>query len=87
MHISIWQSNLSVMPPCPGMESPKSLILNALLKPDAKNPPKGAQRLENRAITSEWICTGASQKPSTPNISTGSENFFGMYRELMSQCG
>mmetsp|Transcript_65346 Transcript_65346/g.160901 ORF Transcript_65346/g.160901 Transcript_65346/m.160901 type:complete len:205 (-) Transcript_65346:953-1567(-) len=38
----IWQSMRSVMPPCPGMRSPKSLILKARLKPDAKKPPKGA---------------------------------------------
>lgn len=37
-----WQSIRSVMPPCPGIESPKSFTLNARLKPDAKNPPKGA---------------------------------------------
>jgi len=30
---TIWQSMRSVMPPCPGMVSLKSLILNARLKP------------------------------------------------------
>ena len=29
-------------PPWPGMRSPKSLILKARLKPDAKKPPNGA---------------------------------------------
>ena len=44
-----WQSMRSVMPPCPGMLSPKSLILNPRLKPLAKNPPKGAISDANRA--------------------------------------
>ena len=34
-----WQSKRSVMPPWPGMESPKSLILKVRLRPEAKNPP------------------------------------------------
>jgi len=37
-----WQSIRSVIPPCPGILCPKSLMLNARLNPDAKNPPKGA---------------------------------------------
>jgi len=39
------------MPPCPGILSPKSLILKALLRPLAKNPPKGAIREANVAKT------------------------------------
>uniref|UniRef100_A0A2M4ANW0 Uncharacterized protein n=1 Tax=Anopheles triannulatus TaxID=58253 RepID=A0A2M4ANW0_9DIPT len=39
--IKNWQSKRSIIPPCPGIISPKSLILNARLKPDAKNPPNG----------------------------------------------
>ena len=78
MHIKIWQSNLSVIPPCPGIDAPKSFILNALLNPDAKNPPKGAHMLENKAIISEWIWTGANQNPSTPNISIGNKYFWGI---------
>ena len=78
MHIIIWQSNLSVIPPCPGIEVPKSLILNALLNPEAKNPPKGAHTLENTAMTREWNWTGAIQNPSIPNISIGSKYFFGI---------
>jgi len=38
----IWQSIRSVIPPWPGIRSPKSLILKARLKPEAKKPPKGA---------------------------------------------
>ena len=37
-----------MMPPCPGMMSPKSLILKARLKPEAKNPPKGPMMEANR---------------------------------------
>lgn len=37
-----WQSILSVIPPWPGMLSPKSLMSNARLNPDAKKPPNGA---------------------------------------------
>ena len=51
-----WQSILSVMPPCPGMESPKSLILKPRLKPDAKKPPKGAMMEANMAITTACSC-------------------------------
>jgi len=35
------------MPPCPGIIFAKSFTFNALLKPDAKNPPKGAIKLAN----------------------------------------
>jgi hypothetical protein len=53
--MSIWQSILSVMPPCPGMVSAKSLILRALLNPEAKKPPKGAMKLANRLNVMQWI--------------------------------
>lgn len=54
-----WQSIRSVIPPWPGIECPKSLMLNALLKPDAKNPPKGATRDAKVAMTRQWIWKGA----------------------------
>ena len=54
-----WQSMRSVMPPCPGMESPKSLILKLRLKPDAKKPPKGAMMLANMASTTACTCARA----------------------------
>lgn len=54
-----WQSILSVMPPCPGIECPKSLMLNARLNPDAKKPPKGAKMDANPAMTMAWIWNGA----------------------------
>lgn len=60
--IMIWQSNRSVRPPWPGIEFPKSLILNARLNPEAKNPPNGPSVHAKSAITNEWICTGASMK-------------------------
>ena len=47
-----WQSMRSVMPPWPGMLSPKSLILKPRLKPLAKKPPNGAITLAK----SESIC-------------------------------
>ena len=49
-----WQSIRSVMPPCPGMLSPKSLILKARLKPEAKKPPNGATSEAKHAINSRW---------------------------------
>ena len=48
---TIWQSNLSAKPPCPGMLSAKSFILRDRLSPDAKKPPKGATKDEKSAIT------------------------------------
>jgi len=54
-----WQSMRSVIPPCPGIESPKSLILKVRLRPDAKKPPKGAMRDANVAKIRMWICMGA----------------------------
>lgn len=50
------------MPPCPGMEFPKSLILKALLKPEAKNPPKGAKVQAKSAMTNACSWTGAIMK-------------------------
>ena len=49
-----WQSIRSVMPPCPGMLSPKSLILKARLKPEAKKPPNGATNEAKQAINKRW---------------------------------
>ena len=46
-----WQSIRSVIPPWPGMDSPKSLTLKVRLRPEAKNPPKGAMREANVAKT------------------------------------
>lgn len=54
MSTTYWQSMRSVMPPCPGMLWPKSLMLNARLKPEAKKPPKGATSEANTAKTSRW---------------------------------
>lgn len=56
-----WQSIRSVIPPCPGIECPKSLMLKALLNPEAKNPPKGATREAKVAITKAWIWNGAHE--------------------------
>lgn len=53
-----WQSMRSVMPPWPGMESPKSLILNVRLRPEAKKPPKGAISDAKVANTKMWNCIG-----------------------------
>jgi hypothetical protein len=49
--VVIMQSNLSEKPPWPGIVSAKSLILNALFNPLARNPPNGATRLAKRLIT------------------------------------
>ena len=66
-----WQSILSVMPPCPGMESPKSLILKPRLKPDAKKPPKGAMMEANIAITTACSCRCSTlSEPSSYNCET-----------------
>jgi hypothetical protein len=56
-----WQSMRSVIPPWPGIECPKSLMLKARLKPDAKNPPNGATSEAKVAITSAWIWNGAHE--------------------------
>src|SRR5690349_9043415 len=54
-----WQSMRSVIPPCPGIESPKSLSLKVRFRPEAKKPPKGAMTEANVAQKKEWICIGA----------------------------
>lgn len=46
------------MPPCPGIESPKSFTPNARLKPLAKNPPKGAMRDAKRDTATAWSWMG-----------------------------
>lgn len=53
-----WQSMRSVIPPCPGIESPKSLMLNVLLSPEAKKPPTGAINEANEASTKTWNWIG-----------------------------
>jgi len=53
-----WQSIRSVIPPCPGIESPKSLTLNVRLSPEAKKPPKGAMSEAKVASTRMWNCIG-----------------------------
>ena len=50
--------NLSMMPPWPGMMSPKSLILNALLNPEAKKPPKGPMMEAKRERKKVWTKKG-----------------------------
>ncbi len=54
-----WQSIRSVIPPWPGMDSPKSLTLNVRFRPEAKNPPNGAIREAKVAKTRMWNCIGA----------------------------
>ena len=49
-----WQSIRSVIPPWPGMLSPKSLILKARLKPEAKKPPNGATSEAKHAMDNRW---------------------------------
>ena len=49
-----WQSMRSVMPPWPGMDSPKSLTLKVRLRPEAKKPPKGAIR--EAMVGKTWMC-------------------------------
>ena len=56
--VSIYFSYLSIIPPCPGMMSPKSLILNALLKPEAKKPPKGPMMEAKRERKKVWTKKG-----------------------------
>ena len=53
-----WQSIRSVIPPCPGMESPKSLMLKVRFRPDAKKPPNGAMREAKVAMAMMWNCIG-----------------------------
>ncbi len=57
-----WQSMRSVIPPWPGIESPKSLILKLRLSPEAKKPPNGAISDAKEANTSECSCMGAMVK-------------------------
>ena len=49
----------SVMPPCPGIDSPKSLTLKVRLRPEAKKPPKGAIREAKLAKMRMWNSMGA----------------------------
>ena len=58
--ITIWQSMRSVIPPCPGMDEPKSLMLNPRLNPEAKKPPNGAMADANSASATAWNCMGAA---------------------------
>lgn len=60
------QSNLSEKPPCPGMVSAKSLILNALFNPLAKNPPNGATKEAKRLIIVAWIYIGLNEIGNEP---------------------
>ncbi len=48
------------MPPWPGMDSPKSLMLKVRFRPDAKKPPKGAISDANVAKTRMWNWMGAN---------------------------
>ena len=59
-----WQSMRSVMPPWPGIEWPKSLILKVRFSPEAKKPPKGAMSDAKVARASVWNCIGATVKES-----------------------
>lgn len=73
-----WQSMRSVMPPCPGMESPKSLSLKLRLSPEAKNPPKGAINEANEARTKVWIWIGANVNDRLASFG-GRKNSSGMW--------
>lgn len=53
-----WQSMRSVMPPWPGILSPKSLILKVRFRPEAKKPPNGAMSEANVARARMWNWTG-----------------------------
>lgn len=55
-----WQSIRSVIPPWPGIDSPKSLTLNVRFRPEAKKPPKGAMSEAKVANTSVCSCMGAT---------------------------
>mmetsp|Transcript_36055 Transcript_36055/g.64473 ORF Transcript_36055/g.64473 Transcript_36055/m.64473 type:complete len:238 (-) Transcript_36055:462-1175(-) len=68
--MSIWQSILSVIPPCPGMESPKSFTLKARLKPLAKKPPKGPMREAKTASAQacSWMGCALKLTPFTHSI-------------------
>lgn len=55
-----WQSIRSVIPPWPGIDSPKSLTLNVRFSPEAKKPPKGAMSEAKVAKTSICSCMGAT---------------------------
>ena len=48
-----WQSKRSVIPPCPGIVSPKSFMRKARFTPEAKKPPKGAISEAKAAIIRE----------------------------------
>lgn len=67
-----WQSIRSVMPPWPGMLSPKSLILKVRFKPEAKKPPNGAMREANVAKIVMWNCMGAIQNVRLMCVQSGS---------------
>lgn len=49
-----WQSTRSTMPPWPGIQPAKSLILVALLSALARKPPNGAKIEAYSAITTPW---------------------------------
>jgi hypothetical protein len=91
-----WQSILSVIPPCPGIECPKSLMLNARLKPEAKKPPNGATSEANVAITKLWIWKGAywivgAARPSWSSVEINQISFtwrtYGRLEEMSNRRG
>ena len=64
--MTTWQSILSVMPPCPGIECPKSLTFKERFSPEAKKPPKGATREAKAARATAWSCMGLATKVKLP---------------------
>lgn len=64
--MTTWQSILSVIPPWPGIEWPKSLTLRDLLSPEAKKPPKGATSDAKAARATAWSCIGLAEKVKLP---------------------
>ena len=68
-NVTYWQSMRSVMPPCPGILCPKSLMSNARLNPEAKNPPKGATNdaKQERKKRWKWYCVYGMVSTACPS--------------------
>ena len=58
----IWQSILSLTPPCPGIKLAKSLILIDLFNPEAKNPPNGPIMLANNERINICACNLVTER-------------------------
>lgn len=66
--IKYWQSNLSIIPPCPGMVFAKSLILKALLNPLAKKPPNGP--IKDANVERAMLCIWKGYKLTVSRLNT-----------------